>query len=107
MLLPLAGLLVGILLGLVLNVNVGFELSRYSAVAILAALDSVLGAFRAELEGVYNNRIFVSGFVVNAVVAVLLTFVGDRLGLDLYLVALITFGLRIFQNVAIIRRHFL
>ncbi|MFH1475226.1 MAG: small basic family protein [Chloroflexota bacterium] len=107
MLLPLAGLLVGILLGLVLNVNVGFELSRYSAVAILAALDSVLGAVRAELDGVYNNRVFVSGFVVNAVVAVLLTFIGDRLGLDLYLVALITFGLRIFQNVALIRRHFL
>ena len=107
MLLPLAGLLVGVLLGLVLNVNVGFELSRYSAVAILAALDSVLGAVRAELEGVYNNRIFLSGFVVNAVVAVLLTFIGDRLGLNLYLVALITFGLRIFQNVALIRRHFL
>ena len=107
MLLPLAGLLVGILLGLVLNVNVGFELSRYSAVAILAALDSVLGAVRAELEGVYNNRIFISGFVVNAIVAVLLTFIGDRLGLDLYLVALITFGLRIFQNVALIRRHYL
>lgn len=107
MLLPLAGLLVGILLGLVLNVNVGFELSRYSAVAILAALDSVLGAVRAELDGVYNNRIFLSGFVVNAIVAVLLTFIGDRLGLDLYLVALITFGLRIFQNVALIRRHYL
>lgn len=106
-LLPLAGLLVGVLLGLVLNINVGFELSRYSAVAILAAFDSVLGAARAELEGVYDNRIFVSGFVVNAVVAVLLTFIGDRLGLDLYLVALITFGLRIFQNVALIRRHFL
>jgi small basic protein len=106
-LLPLAGLLVGVLLGLVLNVNVGFELSRYSAVAILAALDSVLGAVRAELEGVYDNRIFVSGFVVNTVVAVLLTFIGDRLGLDLYLVALITFGLRIFQNVALIRRHYL
>jgi small basic protein len=105
--LPLAGLLVGILLGLVLNVNVGFELSRYSAVAILAALDSVLGAVRAELDGVYDNRIFLSGFVVNAIVAVLLTFVGDRLGLDLYLVALITFGLRIFQNVALIRRHYL
>jgi len=106
-LLPLAGLLVGVLLGLVLNINVGFELSRYSAVAILAAFDSVLGAVRAELEGVYDNRIFVSGFVVNAIVAVLLTFIGDRLGLDLYLVALITFGLRIFQNVALIRRHFL
>ena len=67
----------------------------------------MLGAVRDELEGTYNNRIFVSGFVVNAVVAVLLTIFGDRLGLDLYLVALITFGLRIFQNVALIRRHFL
>jgi small basic protein len=105
--LPLAGLLVGVLLGLVLNVNVSFEFARYSAVAILAALDSVLGAVRAELDGVFDNRIFISGFVTNAVVAVLLTFIGDRLGLDLYLVALITFGLRIFQNVALIRRHFL
>ncbi len=107
MLLPLGGLLVGVLLGLVLQVNVSFEFARYTAVAILAALDSVLGAYRAELDGVYDNRIFVSGFVSNAIVAVLLTFIGDRLGLDLYLVALITFGLRIFQNVALIRRHFL
>ncbi len=104
---PLAGLLVGVLLALVLRINVSYELARYSAVGILAALDSVLGAIRAELDGSYDNRIFISGFIVNALVAVLLTFVGDRLGLDLYLVALITFGLRIFQNVALIRRHFL
>ena len=107
MLLPLLGLLLGVLGGLVLNVNVSFEFSRYSAVAIFAALDSVLGAVRAELDGVYDNRIFVSGFFTNASLAVLLTFVGDRLGIDLYLVALITFGPRIFQNVALIRRHFL
>ena len=87
MLLPLLGLLVGVLAGLVLNINVG--------------------AVRAELDGVYDNRIFISGFLVNAIIAVLLTFIGDRLGLDLYLVALITFGLRIFDNVALIRRHFL
>jgi len=105
--LPLVGLLVGVVLGLLLQVDVSFELARYSAVAILAALDSILGAVRAELDGNYDNRIFISGFVVNMLVAVLLTFVGDRLGLDLYLVALIAFGLRIFQNVAIIRRHFL
>jgi len=96
-----------VVLGLLLQVDVSFELARYSAVAILAALDSILGAVRAELDGNYDNRIFISGFVVNMLVAVLLTFVGDRLGLDLYLVALIAFGLRIFQNVAIIRRHFL
>lgn len=107
MLLPLLGLLVGVLGGLLLDVSVSFEFSRYSAVAILAALDSVLGAVRAELDGVYDNRIFISGFLVNAIVAVLLTFIGDRLGLDLYLVALITFGLRIFNNVALIRRHFI
>ena len=104
---PLVGLLAGVVLGLLLQVDVSFELARYSAVAILAALDSILGAVRAELDGNYDNRIFISGFVVNMLVAVLLTFVGDRLGLDLYLVALIAFGLRIFQNVAIIRRHFL
>lgn len=107
MLLPLAGLGLGVLLGLLLKVNVSFEFARYSGVAIVAALDSVLGAVRAELDGVYDNRIFVSGFITNAVVAVLLTFLGDRLGLDLYLVALVTFGPRIFQNLALIRRHFL
>lgn len=107
MLLPLAGLLLGVLAGLFLNVTVSFEFQRYSAVAILAALDSVLGAVRAELDGVYNNRIFISGFVTNAIVAVILTFIGDRLNLDLYLVALINFGFRIFNNVALIRRHFI
>jgi len=106
-LLPLAGLLVGVVLGLILKVNVSFEFTRYSAVAIVAALDSVFGAVRAELDGVYDNRIFISGFVVNAIVAVLLTFIGDRMELDLYLVALINFGFRIFNNVALIRRHFI
>jgi small basic protein len=105
-LLPLAGLLIGVLAGLVLDVNVSFAFSRYSAMAILAALDSVLGAVRAELDGVYDNRIFISGFITNAIVAVILTFIGDRLSIDLYLVALITFGIRIFNNVALIRRHF-
>ncbi|MBA2719691.1 MAG: small basic family protein [Chloroflexi bacterium] len=106
MFLPLAGLLVGVLAGYFLNVNVGFEFTRYSAVGILAAMDSVLGAVRAELDGVYDNRIFISGFITNAIVAVILTFIGDRLSLDLYLVALINFGFRIFNNVALIRRHF-
>jgi small basic protein len=100
-------LLLGILLGLVLQVSVSFEFARYTAVGIIAALDSVLGAVRAELDGTFNERIFLSGFITNALVAVLLTFVGDRLGLDLYLVALIRFGFGIFQNVALIRRHFL
>ena len=95
---PLTGLAVGIALGLVLNVSVSPDLARYSAVAILAGLDSVLGAVRAELDAHYDNRVFLSGFITNALVAVGLTFVGDRLGIDLYLVALFAFGLRIFQT---------
>ncbi len=105
--LPLLGLGLGVAVGLLLQINVSPELARYSAVGILAGLDSVLGAIRAELEAHYDNRVFVSGFVMNALVAVALTFVGDRLGIDLYLVALFAFGWRIFQNVAVIRRHFL
>ena len=105
--LPLIGLALGVALGLLLGVSVSPDLARYSAVAILAGLDSVLGAIRAELDAHYDNRVFISGFITNALVAVALTFVGDRLGIDLYLVALFAFGLRIFQNVALIRRHFL
>ncbi len=105
--LPLLGLALGVALGLTLGVAVSPDLARYSAVGILAGLDSVLGAIRAELDAHYDNRVFVSGFITNALVAVALTFVGDRLGIDLYLVALFAFGLRIFQNVALIRRHFL
>lgn len=105
--LPLIGLALGVALGLFLGVSVSADLARYSAVAILAGLDSVLGAIRAELDAHYDNRVFISGFITNALVAVALTFVGDRLGIDLYLVALFAFGLRIFQNVALIRRHFL
>ncbi len=105
--LPLLGLAAGVLLGLVLRIDLPLEWARYTAVGILAALDSLLGAVRAELAGHFETKIFVTGFVTNALLAALLAFIGDRLGIDLYLVALFAFGLRIFQNAAVIRRHFL
>ena len=107
MFLPLLGLLAGVLLGLALRLNVPIDWARYTAVGILAALDSLLGAFRAELEGNFDTRVFLSGFFTNALLAAGLTFLGDRIGIDLYLVALFAFGWRLFQNAAIIRRHFL
>ena len=63
---PLTGLALGVLLGLLLNVNVSPDLARYTAVGILAGLDSVLGAIRAELDAHYDNRVFLSGFITNA-----------------------------------------
>lgn len=107
MFLPLLGLVAGVLLGLAFRYNLPIEWARYTAVGILAALDSLLGAFRAELEGNFDTRVFLTGFSMNAVLAAGLTFLGDRVGIDLYLVALFVFGWRLFQNAAIIRRHFL
>ena len=105
--LPIIGLLVGVVIGSVFSITIPAQYSRYTAIAILAASDSILGAARAQLEGQYDNRIFISGFCVNTLLAGLLTFVGDRLGVELYYAAIVAFGVRLFNNLAIIRRHFL
>lgn len=70
MLLPLAGLIIGVLLALALSVRVDTEMARYTGVVILVGLASILGAIRAELESEYDNRVFVGGFVVNTAAAV-------------------------------------
>ena len=105
--LAVVGLLVGLALGMVFSVTIPAQYSRYTAMAILAALDSILGALRAELQGSFDNRIFVSGFFANIVLAGALTFLGDRLGVELHLAAIVAFGVRIFNNLAIIRRQLL
>jgi small basic protein len=102
--LPLVGLLVGIIIGSIFSLQIPAQYSRYTAMAILAALDSVLGALRAELQGEYDNLIFITGFFGNAVLAAGLTFVGDRMGVELYLAAIVAFGVRLFNNLAIVRR---
>ena len=105
--LPVLGLLIGLMLGMAFAVTVPVEYSRYTAMAILAALDSVLGALRAELQGEFDNRIFVTGFFANIILASGLTYLGDRLGVELYLAAIVAFGVRLFNNLAIIRRQLL
>ena len=101
---PLIGLLAGLIIGSIFSVTIPVEYARYTALSILAALDSVLGAIRADMEGQYDNLVFVSGFFANAFLAVLLTVLGDRLGVELYYAAIIAFGVRMFNNLAIIRR---
>ncbi len=107
MMLPVFAVLLGIAIGLLFPLSLPAEYGKFLAVALLASLDSVFGGLRAALEEKFDNAIFISGFFVNALLAVLLVFVGDRLGIDLYYVASLAFGLRIFQNLAIIRRYFL
>ena len=105
--LPVVGLLVGLVLGAALSLTIPAEYSRYTAMAILAALDSVLGAVRAELDGEFDNTIFVTGFFANIVLAGGLTYLGDRLGVELYIAAIVAFGVRLFDNLAQIRRQLL
>lgn len=105
--LPILGLVMGLGLGMVLSLTVPAEYSRYTAMAILAGLDSVLGAARADLAGEFDNRIFLTGFFANIVLAGFLTFLGDRLGVELYIAAIVAFGVRMFNNLAIIRRQLL
>jgi len=105
--LSLLGLVVGLFIGWVLSISVPVDYARYTAVVILAAADSVLGAIRAELTDEYDNRIFITGFFGNALLAGLLTFLGDRLGVELYYAAIFAFGVRLFNNLARIRRQLL
>jgi len=105
--LAVLGLGIGITVGLNLPFMVPQAYAKYMSVAALAALDSVFGGIRAAMEDHYDNRIFITGFFSNALLAAGLAFFGERLGIDLYLAAVVAFGVRLFQNLAIIRRHLL
>ncbi len=102
----LLSLAIGAVLGAFAPIAVPVAYAKLFSVALLASLDSVFGGFRAAMEEKFDNTIFISGFFTNALLAVFLVYVGDHLGIDLYYVALLAFGLRIFQNLAIIRRYF-
>ncbi|MDR7484874.1 MAG: small basic family protein [Armatimonadota bacterium] len=102
--LPVVGLMVGILLGFLFSVEIPLGYVKYTAIAILAAIDTVLGGVRAQIEQRFDLLVFLSGFLVNAAFAALLAGIGDLLGLDIYLGAVIAFSIRIFDNVGFIRR---
>lgn len=96
------GIIIGTSIFTSLTIPVGYI--RYVGIAILACLDSVFGGLRAEIEDKFDQKIFVSGFFTNALLAALLVYLGDKLGFDLALAAIVVFGVRIFQNLAVIRR---
>jgi small basic protein len=109
-LLPVVGFVVPFTLVVVFgaSITVPYDFASYLSLATLAGLDSVLGGIRAGLEGKFRSDIFLSGFVVNMLVAVLLAWLGDTIGVEgLYLAAVVTLGGRAFMNLSVIRRHLL
>jgi small basic protein len=102
--LPILALIIGVAVGLSSNLAIPEEYSSYLSIAILAALDTLFGGIRAHLQNMYDEAVFISGFFFNIVLAASLAFLGVHLGVDLYLAAIFAFGVRLFQNIAVIRR---
>jgi small basic protein len=102
--LPIMGLIIGIILGLLTDFRIPEEYANYLSIAVLAALDTLFGGIRAHLQNIYDEKVFVSGFFFNILLAAGLAFLGVQLGVDLYLAAVFAFGVRLFQNIAVIRR---
>lgn len=102
--LPFIGLLIGIMLGLLSNITIPDEYSNYLSIAVLAALDTLFGGVRAHLQHTFDDKVFSTGFFSNILLAAGLAFLGVHLGVDLYLAAVFAFGVRLFQNIAVIRR---
>ena len=103
------GLVIGVILGLVVQPTIPAGLQPYLPIAIVAALDAMFGALRAYLDEVFSDRVFITSFIFNVLVAAFLVFVGDQLGVgsQMTTAVVVVLGIRIFSNTAAVRRHFL
>ena len=103
----LLALVAGVAIGLLVHPTVPDWLGPYLPIAVVAALDAVFGGVRARLDGVFDAKVFVVSFISNVVVAALIVFLGDQLGVGAQLstAVVVVLGIRIFGNAAAIRRH--
>lgn len=103
------GLALGVLAGLLLEPSIPEALQPYLPIAVVAALDAVFGGLRAHLDGIFDDKVFVISFVSNVLIAALIVYFGDQLGVggQLSTGVIVVLGIRIFSNAAAIRRHVL
>jgi small basic protein len=101
------GLIIGIVLGIILDPSVPAAIQPYLPIAVVAALDALAGGLRAVLSGNFDDRVFVISFFSNSLVAALIVFLGDKLGVGSQLSTgvVVVLGIRIFTNAAAIRRQ--
>ena len=102
-------IIIGCLLGAIIGINaptISYTYSSYLAIAIIAALDSVFGGIASVINKKFDIKIFISGFFGNAILAILLTILGQKLNVDIYLAAIVVFVWRMFSHLGIIRRYY-
>ena len=103
-------ILIGCILGAIIGIaapTISYSYSSYLAIAIIAALDSVFGGISGTLKGEFDFKIFISGFFCNSILAILLTFLGNKLNVDIYLAAIVVFIGRMLINLTIIRKYYI
>jgi small basic protein len=106
-LVPIVGALLGILLGLRLQYDIPIAYVKYTSIAILAALDAIFGGVRAQLGQKFLFTKFITSFFTNTALAAMLAYLGDIVGVDIYMGAVVAFSIRMFQNLSIIREELL
>ena len=103
-------MIIACILGVVVGLNapmISYTYSSYLAIAIIAALDSVFGGVASVINKKFDMKIFISGFFGNAILAILLTMLGEKLNIDIYLAAIVVFVGRMFINLTIIRKYYI
>ena len=103
-------IIIGCIIGALIGMNapvIPYTYSTFLAIAVVAALDSVFGGITSVLKKNFDLVIFISGFFANSILSIVLTYLGQKLNLDIYLAALVVFVGRMFTNLTIIRRHYL
>ena len=106
----LVAIIIGCVLGAIIGINlpiISYTYSTYLAIAIIAALDSVFGGITGVLKGEFDFKVFISGFFCNAILSMLLTYLGTKLNVDIYLAAIVVFVGRMFINLTIIRKYYI
>lgn len=102
-------MIVACILGAIVGLNapmISYTYSNYLAIAIIAALDTVFGGIASVINKKFDMKTFISGFFGNAILAILLTLLGEKLNVDIYLAAIVVFVGRMFMNLGIIRRYY-
>ena len=103
-------ILIGCILGAIVGINVptiSYTYSSYLAIAIIAALDSVFGGITGVLKREFDIKVFISGFFCNSILSIVLTYLGNKLDVDIYLAAIVVFVGRMFINLTIIRKYYI
>ena len=96
----LVAIVIGCILGALIGMNaptISYTYSSYLAIAIIAALDSVFGGITSVLKGNFDMKVFITGFFGNAILSILLTWLGVKLNVDIYLAAIVVFVGRVYK----------